>query len=131
MTTDATTPEQYIAALDEPRRTDVQVLHDLIRREAPELEPHVGRGMVGYGPYHYRYASGREGDTFRIGLASRKAYISLYVTAATDAGYVVESYQDRLPKADIGKSCVRIKRLDDVDLDVVAALVRDGAATAG
>jgi len=131
MTTDATTPEQYIAALDEPRRTEVQALHDLIRRVAPDLETHVDRGMIGYGPYHYRYASGREGDTFRIGLSSRKAYISLYVTSATETGYMAESYQDRLPKADIGKSCVRIKRLSDVDLDVVAALVRDGAAITG
>jgi hypothetical protein len=131
MTTDPTTPEQYIAALDEPRRTEVQALHDLIRRVAPDLEPLVGRGMIGYGQYHYRYASGREGDTFHIGLSSRKAYISLYVTAATEAGYVAESYKDRLPKADIGKSCVRMKRLSDVDLDVVAALVRDGVPSPG
>jgi hypothetical protein len=126
--TDATTPEEYIAALDEPRRTEIQTLHDLIRREAPGLEPHIQSGMLAYGKYHYRYDSGREGDWFVISLASRKAYVSLYVTATDGKTYLAESYKSRLPKADIGKSCVRIKRISDVDLDVVADLVRQGAA---
>jgi hypothetical protein len=126
--TDASTPEAYIAALAEPRRTEIQTLHDLIRREAPDLEPHLHSGMLGYGKYHYRYDSGREGDWFVISLAPRKAYVSLYVTATDGKTYLAESYRPRLPKADIGKSCVRIKRLSDVDLDVVAELVREGAA---
>ncbi len=125
--TDAKTPEQYIAALAEPRRTEIQTLHDLIRREAPDLDPYLQAGMLAYGPYHYRYDSKREGDWFRIGLASRKAYISLYVIASGSHGYLAESYKDRLPKADIGKSCVRIKRISDVDMEVVAQLVREGA----
>jgi len=125
--TDAKTPDEYIAALDEPRRTEVQTLHDLIRREAPGLEPYLQAGMLAYGPFHYKYDSKREGDWFRIGLASRKAYISLYVIASGSHGYLAESYKDRLPKANIGKSCVRIKRLTDVDMDVVAQLVREGA----
>lgn len=130
-TTEARTPDEYIEALDEPRRGQVRALHDLIRREAPALEPHIASGMLAYGTYHYRTASGREGDWFPIGLASNKRYISLYVTAAdADRGYLAESYRDRLPKADIGRSCVRIKRLDDVDLDTVAELVRAGAAAA-
>lgn len=106
----------------------MRTLHDLIRREAPGLEPHVQSGMLAYGRYHYRYATGREGDWFHIGLAARKAYLSLYVTAIEGEVYLAESYVDRLPKANIGKSCVRIKRLADVDLDTVAELVRTGAA---
>lgn len=128
-TTDTTSPDEYIEALEEPRRAQVRELHELIRREAPTLEPHIASGMLAYGRYHYRYASGREGDWFLIGLASQKRYISLYVTATDpDKGYLAESFKGRLPKADIGRSCVRIKRLDDVDLDALAELVRRGAA---
>jgi hypothetical protein len=127
MDAEVRTPEEYIAALPEPRRDDVRLLHDLIRREAPELEPHLRSGMLGYGSYHYRYDSGREGDWFVVGLASRKAYVSLYVSATEGDRYLAETYRDRLPKADIGRGCVRIKRLSDVDLATVAELVRAAA----
>jgi len=125
----ATTPEAYIEALDEPRRTDVRTLHDLIRAAAPELVPTMEFGMPGYGKYHYRYASGREGDWVLVGLASNKNYISLYVTATNgDGTYLAESYRLRLPNASIGKSCVRFRRVSDVDTAVLAELVREAAA---
>jgi hypothetical protein len=125
------TPDEYIAALDEPRRTEVSRLDALIQRTAPQLERFVGAGMLGYGRYHYRYASGREGDTALIGLASRKQYISIYVIAADEHGYLAEQYRGRLPKADVGKSCVRIKRLGDVDDSALADLIVAGAAYGG
>lgn len=129
--TDAADPAAYIAALDQPRRGEIERLDALIRATAPGLGPaYLQSGMLAYGPFHYAYSSGREGDWFLVGLASRKAYISLYVTAAGPGGYLAESYRDRLPKADIGRSCVRIKRLSDVDLDVLAELI-GRAAEAG
>ncbi len=118
--------EEYIARLDEPRRSEIRRLHELIGGAEPDLEPHIASKMIGYGSYHYRYASGREGDTFVIGLASNKRYISLYVTAADERGYVSERYRDRLPKADIGRSCVRLRCLADVDEDVLIELVHEG-----
>jgi hypothetical protein len=132
-TTSIQTADEYIAQLDEPRRSDVRELHELIRREAPELEPHItSHGMIGYGRYHYRYKSGREGDWSTVGLASRKGYISLYINASGGRHeYMAESYRDRLPKADIGRSCVRIKRLSDVDVATVAELVREAAKYKG
>lgn len=128
MDAEVRTPEQYFAALSEPRRGEVLALHELIRREAPDLEPHIRSGMVGYGTYHYRYESGREGDWFVIGLASRRAYVSLYVSASAGDRYLAETFRDRLPKADVGRGCVRIKRLSDVDLGTVAELIRAAVA---
>ena len=119
--------EDYIAALDEPRRTDVAALDALIREHAPGLEPVVAGKMLGYGPFHYRYASGREGDTTLLGLASQKRYISLYVLCANGGRYLAESYAERLPKASVGKSCVRFARLSDVDTAVLAELVSEAA----
>ena len=127
--TKPTTPEEYLAELAEPRRSDVAALHALIRKAVPRLEPFIHAGMLAYGPFHYRYASGREGDWFRIGVASNKSYISLYACAADAKGYVAERYKARLPGASIGKSCVRFKRLADLDVKVLTALLKEAART--
>lgn len=126
---DARSHDEYIERLDEPRRGDVRALHELIRATVPQLAPTMEFGMLGYGKYHYRYATGREGDSTVVGLASNKNYISLYVQAVDpDGGYLAERYADRLPKASIGRSCIRFKRLSDVDTDVLAQVLRVAAA---
>jgi Domain of unknown function (DU1801) len=125
---DAATHEDYIERLAEPRRREIRALHDLIRRTVPQLEPTMDFGMLGYGKYHYRYPSGREGDWMLVAVASNKNYISLYVTAAApDGGYLAETYKEQLPKASIGKSCIRFKRLGDVDQEVLERLLRNVA----
>ena len=130
-TNPAATPGEYIEALEEPRRSDIRELHELIVSTAPALEPHLASGMLAYGSYHYRYASGREGDAPPIALASQKRYISLYVLAADGGEYVAERFKDRLPKADIGRSCVRFRRLADLDREALAQLIREGAQAHG
>jgi hypothetical protein len=123
---DAATHDEYIERLSEPRRGEIRVLHELIRRSAPQLEPTMEFGLLGYGRYHYRYASGREGDWMLVGLASNKNYISLYVMATTADGRMLpDTYSDRLPKASIGKSCIRFRRLGDVDQEALATLLRE------
>jgi hypothetical protein len=108
------------------RREDIDRLDQLIRETLPELEARVWEDGIGYGPFHYRYASGREGDAYRVSVASRKTGISLYVLALTDEGdYLAESRADRFPKAKVGKSCVRFKRLDDLDADELRDLLRE------
>jgi hypothetical protein len=125
---DARTPEEYLAQLDEPRRGEVKALHDLISETLPDLEPHIASGMLAYGSFHYRYASGREGDSSLVSLASRKQYISIYVFCTVDGRYLAERYVDRLPKASIGKSCVRFRRNADVDLGVVRELIAEAGS---
>jgi hypothetical protein len=119
------TPDDYIDTLDEPRRGEIRKLHDLIRETLPDLEPRVASGMIGYGSFHYRYASGREGDASLIALSSRKQYISLYVFCTLEGAYLAERYVERLPKASIGKSCVRFKHTDDIDLGVLRNLIAE------
>ena len=103
---------------------DIESLDRLIRKTLPELEAH-GHS---YGPFHYRYESGREGDAYRISVAERKHGISLYVLAlAEDGQYLAESRADRFPKASIGKSCVRFKRLDDLDEGELRDLLAEAA----
>jgi hypothetical protein len=127
---DAATPEEYIARLAEPRRSEVQRLHDVIREAVPELQPSIAAGMIGYGTYRYRYATGREGEWPVIAMASNKQSISVYISAVKDGQYVAESRRAELPRASIGKSCIRIKRTSDIDLDVLASIVKEGADAA-
>jgi hypothetical protein len=115
----------FIDRLEEPRRSEIAELHALIRDVAPELEVQAAKDMIGYGPFHYRYASGREGDAHLLALSPRKNYISIYVLCTKDGAYLAESYKDRLPKADIGKSCVRFKRPSDLDLGELRSLLAE------
>ena len=123
------TPAEYIAAVDDERRPDIAALDALIRKHAPKLDRVVMDGMLGYGPFHYRYASGREADACKLSIASNKSYISLYCSAADEQGYVAPRYVDRLPKASIGKSCVRFKKLADLDEKALVALIKETAKT--
>ena len=82
-------------------------------------------GMLGYGTYHYKYASGREGDWMIIGLANQKNYISLYACMSDGKSYVAEKHKKDLPKANIGKSCVRFRKLEDIDLGVIKQLLQE------
>lgn len=117
--------------IDQPRRSDIATLDALIRKTVPNLKPFIVYGMLGYGPYHYKYASGREGDASIIALASQKNYISLYVNASDDAGYLAEQAAALLPKANIGKSCIRFKKLADVDQEVLVDVIQRAALLVG
>jgi hypothetical protein len=121
-------PAEYIAKLKEPRKSDIAALDKLIRKAAPELEPFIQIGMLAYGHMKYKYPNGREMDWFRIGVASNASHISLYVSAGDGKGYLAERFKKALPKANIGKCCVRFKRLNDLDGAALAKLIREGVA---
>jgi hypothetical protein len=120
----AKTAKEYIEELPEPRKSEIAALDKLIQK-ATGLKPFMMAGILAYGPYHYKYASGREGDWAAVAMANQKNYISLYACMAYDDGYVAERYKTKLPKANIGKSCVRFKRLADVDQKVLTAMLKE------
>ena len=121
--TSAKTPEEYIDGIDEPRKSQIKILDQFIRKTVPSLKPYIIAGMIGYGSYHYKYASGREGDWCVIALANQKNYISLYACAVKDGKYVAEGHKKELPKASIGKSCIRFKNIDQIDLEVIKKIL--------
>lgn len=123
--TGAKTPKEYIESLVEPRKSEIQKLSDFIEK-VTKLKPFMQSGMLGYGKYHYKYASGREGDWAIIALSSRKQYISLYVCAVTpDDIYIAEKYKKELAPASIGKSCIRYKKYEDIDLNVLESILKE------
>jgi len=122
----AATPAEYLAQLTEPRKSDVSALDALMRKTAPKHAPFIHSGMLAYGPFRFKYDSGRENDWFRIGIASNAQYISMYVS-----GIPADSHKAALPKAKIGKGCVRFKRLADLDESALKKLIKEvGAAAA-
>lgn len=119
-------PADFIAAIpDAGRRADCQAVADLMRKATGVEAEMWGTSIVGFGRYHYRYASGREGDFFWTGFSPRKQNLTLYITPGFDR---YEALMARLGKHAIGKSCLYVKRLSDVDLDVLRELVEASVA---
>jgi Domain of unknown function (DU1801) len=104
---------------DEERRADCRKLIGVMQKATGE-KPRLWGSMVGFGSYHYRYASGRAGDIFRVGFASRKPDLVLYLACgkAKEAGLLA-----KLGKHREGVGCLYIRRLADVDERVVEKLV--------
>ena len=84
-----------------------------------------GSSIIGFGDVHYRYASGREGDWFAVGFSPRKKNLTLYLTDGIDRH---TEHLERLGPHATGKGCLYIKRLDDVNRDVLGALIREAAS---
>jgi len=113
--------DSYIAAIeDEVRRKDCQALAKLMAKVTKEKPKMWGPSIVGFGSYHYKYASGREGDTCLIGFSSRKGDISVYITGDFSGR---DELLSKLGKHKTAKACLYIRKLDDVDLKVLEKLV--------
>ena len=114
----------FIAAVDNPtRRADAETLDAMFRRVTGWQPRMWGPSLIGYGQYHYTYESGRTGDFLATGFSPRKGNLVLYIMPGyADMGDML----DRLGKHKLGKSCLYINKLADVDMDVVEEIVRAG-----
>jgi hypothetical protein len=118
--------EIHIAALaNEGQRHDAQTLVALMRR-VTKREPRMwGPSIVGFGSYHYKYASGQEGDSALAAFAARGSDLVVYIAASFEGRDVLLA---KLGKHKTGKVCVYIRRLADVDLTVLETLVARSVA---
>ena len=114
----------FIAAQDSAkRREDCAVLDALLRRVTGQEPTMWGPSIVGYGSYHYRYDSGREGTMCRAGFSPRKAALTLYLMGnLADRQAEADALFARLGKHSTGKGCLYVKKLADVDLAVLERL---------
>lgn len=112
---------------DEQQRQDAFALLKLMR-QVTRLEPKLwGSSIVGFGRYHYKYASGHEGDTCLVGFSPRKQNLTLYLTPGPDH---YRDFLETLGKHKTGKGCLYLKRLDDVHLPTLKAIVRESVRAA-
>ncbi len=107
---------------DDRQRADAGTLRDLLADITGDDGAMWGSSIVGFGAQHHEYASGRQGEWMAIGFSPRKANLTLYIMDGFDA---YDDLLGRLGKHTTGKSCLYVKRLADIDLDVLRQLVHE------
>jgi hypothetical protein len=113
--------DAFLAGIkDEGRRRDCAALVKLMRQATGSAPAMWGASIVGFGTHHYKYASGREGDWFIVGFSPRKTDLTLYVMSGAERH---AAQLAKLGPHKTGRSCLYIKRLADVDLDVLRRIV--------
>jgi len=124
--TDQSVIKFLTAVKPEQKRQDAFALLEMMERLSGYQAKMWGDSIIGFGQYHYKYDSGREGDFMRIGFSPRKANISLYIIAG------VEKHQDlldQLGKHKTGKSCLYINHLRDIKLSVLEDIISKALET--
>lgn len=112
----------YIERIDDPqRKKDCISILDLMKKITGEEPKMWGPSIVGFGSYHYKYESGREGDMILTGFSNRKQNITIYIMSG------FKKYDDLLAKVGkfkTGKSCFYIKRLSDIDVEILKKMIK-------
>ena len=118
----------FLDRLTDPvKRADSDRLISKMEKASGEKATMWGPSIIGFGSYHYRYASGREGDAPPIGFSPRSSAISVYITGGNEERGEVLA---RLGKHKVGKGCIYVKRLSDINESVLNELIGDGLTLA-
>jgi Domain of unknown function (DU1801) len=129
--------KKYIASQPEPKRSDMQELHQLTLQVLPGCKLWFDNGKngenktvsnptIGYGFYTIRYADGKTREFFQIGLSANKTGISVYILGIKDKTYLAQTYGKQLGKATVTNYCIRFKTLQDINIDILEAAIRHG-----
>ncbi len=121
----------YLAQVPLERQEIIFFLHDLVQKTVPKLKPHLAYNMLGYGSFPYVNYKKETVQWPVIALANQKNYVSLYVCATDKDGYLAEQYKKELGKVSVGKSCIRFKKLEDLNLPVLKKLLKQAAKIPG
>jgi len=117
--TKATNIPDYIASVPAQRKEMFNFLYNFITQTLPAFKPYFASNMIGFGSFPYLNAKKETVSWPVISLASQKNYISLYVCALNNGQYIAEMHAKELGKVKVGKSCINISRLEDINLDVL------------
>jgi len=129
--------KQYIASQSEPKRSDMQFLHDLILQLAPTAKlwftdgknsegKVVANPNIGYGSYTIHYADGSNREFYRIGLSANTTGISVYVLGLEDKTVLAKTFGETIGKASVSGYCIKFRDLKDINIDVLLAAIRHG-----
>jgi hypothetical protein len=132
----------YIASQPEPKRTEIQGLHDKILQLSPGCKlwfldgknsegKVVSNPNIGYGSRDHRYADGSISEFYQIGLTGNKTGISVYILGIEDKKYLAETYAKELGKASVTGYCIRFKTLKDINTDVLEEAISFGFENQG
>lgn len=134
--------ESYLGSRLEPKRSDMQALHQLVLRVMPGCRlwfldgknsdgKVVSNPNIGYGQQTIKYADGRTREFYQIGLSANTTGISVYILGVEDKKYLASTYGKALGKAKVSGYCVHLKTLDDVKTDVLEEMLRYGIDATG
>lgn len=126
----ATSVKEYLGFLPEERKIPIFFLHNFIQKISPKLKSHFAYTMLGYGSFPYKNYKKELVAWPIVALASQKNYISIYVCALENGEYLAEKYKDTLGKVSVGKSCIRFKKVEDVNLVELKKLLQKAAKLA-
>src|SRR5580698_7984487 len=129
--------ENYITSQPEPKRSEMQALHQRILQVLPGCKLWFDDGInsegktvsnpnIGYGFYTIKYADGKTRDFFQIGLSANKTGISVYILGLKDKTYLAQTYGKTIGKASVTGYCIRFNHLKDINIDVLEAAIRYG-----
>jgi len=129
--------QKYFTSQPEPKRSDLQVLHDIILQVSPACKlwfldgkndegKTVSNPNIGYGLHTMKYADGTTREFYQIGLSANKAGISVYILGIEDKKYLAQTYGKKLGKASVTGYCIRFKTLKDIDIEILEAAIRYG-----
>jgi len=129
--------KKYIASQPEPKKTDMQALHQRFLQVLPGCKlwfddgkdsenKTVSNPNIGYGLYTIKYADGKTRDFFQIGLSANTSGISVYILGLKDKTYLAETYGKKLGKAKVTGYCIKFKTLKDINLDILEAAIKYG-----
>lgn len=130
--------KEYISSQPEPKRSDMQALHQLILKLLPksklwfldgkdEKGKIVSNPNIGYGSYTIKYADGKTKEFYRVGLSANTTGISVYIMGLKDKTYLAKTYGNKIGKAGVTGYCIKFKMLKDINLDVLEEAIRFGA----
>ncbi len=129
--------KEYITNQPEPKRSDLQGLHNRILQILPGCKLWFDNGKnsenktvsnpnIGYGFYTIKYADGKTRDFFQIGLSANTSGISVYVLGIADKTYLAQTFGKEIGKASVTGYCIKFKNLKDININILEAAIRYG-----
>ena len=127
----------YILSLPDPKRTEMESLHQHIQKLLPKAKlwfldgkdekgKVVSNPNIGYGSQSMKYADGTTKEFYQIGISANTSGISVYIMGLEDKKYLIQTYGDSIGKATVTGYCIKFKKLNDIDLDILEKAILDG-----
>jgi hypothetical protein len=127
--------EEYITSHKEPKRTDLENLHQIILELMPKCKlwfldgkndenKIVSNPNIGYGIHIIKYADGKTRDFYKIGLSANTTGISVYIMGIEDKKYLANTVGEKIGKASVTSYCIKFKKLDDINIEVLKEAIQ-------
>ena len=132
--------EEYINSQPEPKRNDMQALHQIILQALPGCKlwfldgkntenKTVSNPNIGYGSYSIKYADGETREFYQIGISANKTGISVYILGIKDKKYLPQTFEEKIGKANVTGYCIKFKTLKDINIDILKEAILYGVKT--